>query len=513
MKTYLGYTDIEFGISSKNVPINVVVLGEDRNQYQFEFNCNVDAFLVGGSQFGIRGDIDTRMWKVSAPNRKEMSIPCVKGIMNEARIDKFSEGVWNVAKSSLLSAYKLVWGNDADKVANGIVMESIDSLASKAAKYGLEEPVQIILKNYYEKNLKAAFSKNFFKLLIYPSKMVVAHCPVDIYVYNSDNVLIGSIVDNESTITGDGVALWTEGDDKYIQIFNGDYQIVYKATGEGTMSLDIYDQVLNNINCRTCGVSLIPLSEGIEYTQFLNDELLMDVENYVLVSNQGTKIEIDNEEIPEIDLYPKKDVDQEDSSSETKPETGEDITNHPSTGETTVEEKKDIKRNNGTIIPSVGTLFKDSSLKYIVTKQGEEVSLKESENKKVVVIPDYVTVNGIQYKVTAITANAFSGCKKLKSVTIGNNVTTIGNNAFKKCTSLKKVIIPARVTTIGKNAFAGCKKLKNVIVKTKVLKKIGKNAFKGLNKAAKIKVPKKKLTAYKKLFKKAKLAKSIRITR
>ena len=117
MKTYLGYTDIEFGISSKNVPINVVVLGEDRNQYQFEFNCNVDAFLVGGSQFGIRGDIDTRMWKVSAPNRKEMSIPCVKGIMNEARIDKFSEGVWNVAKSSLLSAYKLVWGNDADKVA------------------------------------------------------------------------------------------------------------------------------------------------------------------------------------------------------------------------------------------------------------------------------------------------------------------------------------------------------------------------------------------------------------
>lgn len=171
------------------------------------------------------------------------------------------------------------------------------------------------------------------------------------------------------------------------------------------------------------------------------------------------------------------------------------------------------------------------------TLTGAEVALVSvPANVKQFVIPNVITINGVQYKITSvvenafknkkklskvkigenvtnIVANAFSGCKKLKSVTIGNNVTAIGNNAFKKCTSLKKVIIPARVTTIGKNAFSGCKKLKNVIVKTKVLKKIGKNAFKGINKAAKIKVPKKKLTAYKKFFKKARLAKSIKITR
>ena len=82
---------------------------------------------------------------------------------------------------------------------------------------------------------------------------------------------------------------------------------------------------------------------------------------------------------------------------------------------------------------------------------------------------------------------------------------------LKKCTAIKKVIIPDKVNSIGKNSFTGCKKLKKVIIKTKILKKIGKNAFKGINKASKIKVPQKQLKKYQKLFKKAKLAKNIKI--
>ena len=541
MKTYLGYTDIDFGISSKEVPISVVVLGDDGNQYQFQLNCNVTAYSSNGLEFVIFGNIDTKMWKVSAPNKKELEIPCADGIINKGSIENFSKAVWNVASASLLSAYKLVWGNDADKIANGIIESSIDSFASKAAKYGLEKPVQIILKNYYEKNLKSKFSEKFFRLLIYPSKMVVVQCPVDVYIYDSDNVLVGSIIDNIVTMDKDGVALWTEGDDKYIQVFNGNYKITYKATGEGTMSLDIYDQMLNNINYRMCEISLVPLSEGIEYTQSLNQELLTDINNYELMSSQGTRIEVDKEEISKIDLYPEKDTNQSNGNSEEKPENdgkkpSDQTGNNSSTGAIIIDGEKESNNNDKSIIPSVGTIFNDSQSIYMVSKRGKEVAYKGSTNKKIVIIPNYITVNGVQYKVTSIAdnalknnktvttikignnvtsigANAFSGCNKLKSVTIGKNVTAIGNNAFKNCTSLKKVIIPARVTSIGKNAFAGCKKLKNVIVKTKVLKKIGKNAFKGINKAARLKVPKKQLKKYQKLFKKAKLSKGITITK
>lgn len=128
----------------------------------------------------------------------------------------------------------------------------------------------------------------------------------------------------------------------------------------------------------------------------------------------------------------------------------------------------------------------------ITTTMGTAVTYSVPSNKKVkkVTIPSSVNINGITYKVTSVAPNAFKKCKKLKKVTIG-----------------------AGVTEIGKNAFAGCKNLKNVIVKSKSLKKVGKNAFKGINKAAKIKVPKKQLKKYQKLFKKAKVAKSVKITK
>lgn len=94
-----------------------------------------------------------------------------------------------------------------------------------------------------------------------------------------------------------------------------------------------------------------------------------------------------------------------------------------------------------------------------MTVQGKAVALYKVNNKKStkVTVPATVTISGIKYKVTAISDNAFSECKKLKSVTIEKYVTSIGNKAFFKCTSLKKIIIPASVTKIGKRAFYGCK--------------------------------------------------------
>ena len=158
----------------------------------------------------------------------------------------------------------------------------------------------------------------------------------------------------------------------------------------------------------------------------------------------------------------------------------------------------------------------------------KEVEYKAPANKKAktVTIPATVTIDGVTYKVTKIAdnafkgnktvnkvtigsniktigKNAFSGATKLKKVTIGKNVTEIGANAFKGCSSLTSITLPSNVTKIGANAFSGCKKLKTLTIKSTKLtsKTVAKNAFKGLTKATTIKVPKKKLEAYKKLFK------------
>lgn len=99
-----------------------------------------------------------------------------------------------------------------------------------------------------------------------------------------------------------------------------------------------------------------------------------------------------------------------------------------------------------------------------------------------------VTINGVSYKVTGISASAFKNCKNLRSVVIGKNV-----------------------QVIAKNAFAGCSRLKKVTIKSVKIKKIGKNAFKDINKKTVIKIPKSKNKTYKKLLKKSGLKRTVRI--
>lgn len=103
-----------------------------------------------------------------------------------------------------------------------------------------------------------------------------------------------------------------------------------------------------------------------------------------------------------------------------------------------------------------------------------------------------------------------------KSVKLANGrykVVGIEKNAFKNNRKLKKVVIGSQVTKIGANAFSGAKNLKTITIKSKSLKSVGKNAFKGIHKKCKIKVPAKKLNSYKKLLSKKGQKASVKITK
>ncbi len=103
-----------------------------------------------------------------------------------------------------------------------------------------------------------------------------------------------------------------------------------------------------------------------------------------------------------------------------------------------------------------------------------------------------------------------------KSVKLANGrykVVGIKKNAFKNNRKLKKVVIGSQVTKIGANAFSGAKNLKTITIKSKSLKSVGKNAFKGIDKKCKIKVPAKKLNSYKKLLSKKGQKASVKITK
>ena len=71
-------------------------------------------------------------------------------------------------------------------------------------------------------------------------------------------------------------------------------------------------------------------------------------------------------------------------------------------------------------------------------------------------ITDTVVIGDVRFKITSVSANAFSRYTALKNVTIGNNVTSIGANAFLSCKNLKKMTIKsAKLKSVGTKAFSG----------------------------------------------------------
>lgn len=206
---------------------------------------------------------------------------------------------------------------------------------------------------------------------------------------------------------------------------------------------------------------------------------------------------------------------------------------------------------------------KVAKAKYRITQSKSTTKtveyLMSNSNAETIEIPNTVTINGAEYKVTSIVDNAFKkkyklksitigknvktigddafykctsltsvklpsgvtkigedafyGCKKLKSVTLSSNLKTIDDKAFYKCTALTSITIPSKVNKIGKMAFYGCKKLKKITINTSKLtdKKVGSKAFKGIESKATIKVPKKKVSDYEKLLKKKGVSKKATI--
>ncbi len=124
------------------------------------------------------------------------------------------------------------------------------------------------------------------------------------------------------------------------------------------------------------------------------------------------------------------------------------------------------------------------------------------KKKKTITIPEYITYNGVKYRVTSVAAKSFKNNKKVTAIKISSSITTIGKSAFEGCIKLKTITMGKSIKTIGKNVFKNCKSLKTITIKSTKLKTVDKSAFKGVNKKCVIKVPKKMLKKYKKLFKK-----------
>ena len=98
------------------------------------------------------------------------------------------------------------------------------------------------------------------------------------------------------------------------------------------------------------------------------------------------------------------------------------------------------------------------------------------DSVKSVSIPSTITIDSVEYIVTAIGNSAFSGCSNLSSVILTDSIKSIGKSAFKRCANLTTINIPNSVTSIGDEAFYGCGNLDSITIPDSV-KTIGNYAF------------------------------------
>ena len=95
-----------------------------------------------------------------------------------------------------------------------------------------------------------------------------------------------------------------------------------------------------------------------------------------------------------------------------------------------------------------------------------------------VVIPMFVSYEGIDYIVTSIGVNAFTSRRGLTSITIPHSVTSIGTYAFNGCSGLTSITIPNSVTSIDDGAFSVCSSLTSITFPNN-LTSLGARAFDG----------------------------------
>ncbi|MBQ6162729.1 MAG: leucine-rich repeat domain-containing protein [Prevotella sp.] len=97
-----------------------------------------------------------------------------------------------------------------------------------------------------------------------------------------------------------------------------------------------------------------------------------------------------------------------------------------------------------------------------------------------VIIPEEVTYNTYNYRVTAVGYSAFNACWDLISANLPNSVTSIEKDAFNNCKNLTTINFPCNLKSIGGYAFYSCSNITSITI-PKSLTSIGIYAFSGCN--------------------------------
>ncbi|MDE7118678.1 MAG: leucine-rich repeat domain-containing protein, partial [Bacteroidaceae bacterium] len=105
-----------------------------------------------------------------------------------------------------------------------------------------------------------------------------------------------------------------------------------------------------------------------------------------------------------------------------------------------------------------------------------------------VVISEFVTYEGEDYKVTSLGDFCFDGCSSLVTVELPSSVVSLGGYCFDGCSSLTTIEIPSSVVSLGERCFRGCSSLPSIVIPSSVTS-LGTSCFYDCSSLPAIEIP------------------------
>ncbi len=411
------------------------------------------------------------------------------GMVTFADLEKFAADVEKICKKEIKNIYKLDIGSNIDKGTKWLRKQLNGSTKSKI----VEKLTSDTANKLIQKKL-GSFSDNVFKIYynkLSKSTMGCVFCPVDVYIFDSQGNLCGSIVDNQvDTDTGE-IFLYCEGDQKFFRLTGDDYTVKLKGNGEGTMTYRV-EEYLGTEVLRTISYEEVPLNDGKAYTGMIPGTQMLDGEVYHLVaqenaemvlpasdtkpSNEGSGSGNDTENPGTGENKPGSGGEKPGAGTgENKPDTG---TDQPGSGQTPgtgtgTGQKPNTGTGSGTgtgTVPAVSKISIQSPSKKIAA--GKKVSLSiavspkgaakpkvtwTSSNKKYAAVNSkgvVTTKKAGKGKTVAITAAASDGRKAIIKLKIMKHAVTKVQikNTSRQLKAGKTLTLKATVKANGRNA-------------------------------------------------------------
>lgn len=265
------YIPDEFSASTYTVPLVYQIATPKCGLITVQFNCEVHTYNLHGKNFALWATVDYEILRSEKPVRADQ----ISGFLGQGTrtdVGAFSSAAYSLVEAELKEQYNEVWGNSANQVA--------DFLFNDIVKMIFEE-------------METTFKDEVWKLLVWPTTNAKIACPVDVFVYNQNGDLCGSIENDVVTQSSNEFGLSVKGETKYITDLEDLYTIKYVATDNGTMDITLTEFSGCETPARQIAFYNVPLVKEQSYTQNIPEAIQSETEEYSLITSGNKEVSAD----------------------------------------------------------------------------------------------------------------------------------------------------------------------------------------------------------------------------